>query len=375
MAPPIALRNLVHGKTRTLVALGGVCFAVTLLFMQLGFFASVPLTAMLTYDALDYDVLLVSPNYVVLTQAGTFPRSRLYQPLAHADVRAVMPVYVTRHHWRNLETRFHRAVVVLGVKPSDPISTVPELAQQIPALARPDTVLVDRLSRHDVGIVNPGTITEVGPRNLETIGQFTIGPGYEAGQVIVSDTTFSQLHGGRPLRDVNLGLIKLRPGANAATVAEELQTSLPADVRVLTRAQLADKEQHYWLVSTSTGIIFGCGVLVAGLFGVVIAYQVLSMEVTQRLSEYATLKAIGFTDGYLARVVLKQALAIAILSYIPGYAIALAIYYVSRGVTNLPINMTVERAVGVFLANLLICSLSGLAALRILRRADPVELF
>ena len=62
MAPPLALRNLVHGKTRTLVALGGVCFAVTLLFMQLGFFASVPLTAMLTYDALDFDILLVSPN-------------------------------------------------------------------------------------------------------------------------------------------------------------------------------------------------------------------------------------------------------------------------------------------------------------------------
>jgi putative ABC transport system permease protein len=375
MAPPLALRNLVHGKTRTLVALGGVCFAVTLLFMQLGFFASVPLTAMLTYDALDFDILLVSPNYVVLTQAGSFPRSRLYLPEAHADVRAVMPVHVTRYHWRNYETRFRRAVVVLGVKPSDPISTVPELAQQIPALARPDTVLVDRLSRPDLGPVEPGTITEVGLRNLETIGQFTIGPGYEAGQVMVSESTFSQLSGGRPLRDVNLGLIKLRPGANPATVAEEIQASLPADVRVLTRAQLAAKEQHYWMVSTSTGIIFGCGVLVAVLFGLVITYQVLSMEVTQRLSEYATLKAIGFTDGHLARVVLQQALAIAILSYLPAYAIGLVIYYVSRSVTNLPINMTVERAIGVFLANLVICSLSGLVALRILRRADPVDLF
>ncbi len=115
--------------------------------------------------------------------------------------------------------------------------------------------------------------------------------------------------------------------------------------------------------------------IVALLFGIVIIYQVLSLEVNSRLPEYATLKAMGFSDAYLALVVLQQAVFMAVLSYIPGFLIALGIYATARGVTNLPISMTVWRAVEVFLATLFMCSFSGLMAIRFLRKADPVDLF
>jgi putative ABC transport system permease protein len=375
MGSLLALRNLAHSKVRTAVAIGGVCFAVTLLLMQLGFFATVTLTAMQVYDALDFDIVLISPHYVVLTQTGTFPRARLSQARAHADIESVAPLYVARQMWRNPETRFRRAVVTLGINPNDAVCRSPDLRQQCRGLAEPDTALIDRLSRPEVGSLQAGQITEVGTRNLEVIGQFEIGPGFEAGVALVSDQTFSRLFGGRPLSDVNVGLVKLRSGADARRVADELRASLPADVRVLTRAELADKERRYWIVSTSTGIIFGCGVLVAILFGIVITYQVLSLEVTHRLSEYATLKALGFSDGYLSRIVLQQAVLFAVVSYIPGFFFALGIYYLASVMTRLPVNMTAERAVIVFFVNLLLCCLSGLLALRILRRADPVDLF
>ena len=375
MAISLAVRNLAHNKARTGVAIGGVCFAVTLLLMQLGFFATVTRTAMQIYDALDFDIVLVSPHYVVLTQTGTFPRSRLYQAKAYADVEWVAPLYVARQMWRNPETRFRRAVVTLGVNPSDPIYRSAQLREQCRGLSQPDTALIDRLSRPEVGSLPPGQITEVGARNIEIIGQFEVGPGFEAGVAFVGDQTFSSLLGGRPLGDVSVGLVKLRPGADAEKVAAQLREGLPADVHVLTRAELADKERRYWIVSTSTGIIFGCGVLVAILFGIVITYQVLSLEVTHRLSEYATLKALGFSDGYLSRIVLQQAVVFALLSYVPGFFLTLGIYHVGSLMTRLPISMTVERAAIVFFVNLFLCCLSGLLALRILRRADPVDLF
>jgi putative ABC transport system permease protein len=375
MGNQLAVRNLAHNKVRTAVAIGGVCFAVTLLLMQLGFFSTVTLTAMQVYDALEFDIALTSPHYVVLTQTGTFPRARLYQARAHTDVELAAPLYVARQMWRNPETRFRRAVVTLGINPSDAVCRVPELQVQCRELAQPDTALIDRLSRPEVGYLPAGQITEVGTRNLEVIGQFEVGPGFEAGVAIVSDQTFSRLLGGRSLGDVSVGLVKLRPGADARNVADELRAGLPADVRVLTRAELADKERRYWLVSTSTGIIFGCGVLVAILFSIVITYQVLSLEVTHRLAEYATLKALGFSDGYLSRIVLQQAVIFAVVSYVPGFFLAMGIYYVASIMTRLPVYMTAERAAIVFVINLLLCCLSGLLALRILRRADPVDLF
>ncbi|HEY7307730.1 MAG TPA: ABC transporter permease DevC [Gemmataceae bacterium] len=374
MANLLAVRNLAHNKVRTGVAIGGVCFAVTLLLMQLGFFATVSMTAMQVYDALEFDIVLLSPHYVVLTQTGTFPRERLFQARAWGQVESVSPLYVSRQMWRNPETRFQRAVVTLGVNPSDPVCHSPELREQCRGLAIPDTALIDRLSRPEVGALPAGQVTEVGTRNIEIIGQFEVGPGFEAGVAIVGDQTYARLIG-RPLREVSVGLVKLRSGADARKVAEELRDGLPADVHVLTRAELADKERRYWIVSTSTGIIFGCGVLVAILFGIVITYQVLSLEVMHRLSEYATLKALGFSDGYLSGIVLQQAVIFAVVSYIPGFLIAMVIYYVGSAMTRLPMSMTVERAATVFVVNLLLCCLSGLLALRILRRADPVDLF
>jgi putative ABC transport system permease protein len=368
-------RNLTHNPVRSLVAIAGVWFAVSLLFMQLGFLAGVSRTASLVFEALDFDIVLTSPHYVMLTQAQTLPRRRLYQASADPDVAAVMPLYVGRQMWRNPETRSFRSVVMLGINPSDPVSRNPELRAQQAALAVDDTVLIDRLTRPEVGSQDTGLVTQVGPLNLTIVGQFTVGPGFEAGLIAVSDRTFSRLYRGWPPDEVHLGLIKARPGAHPDSVAAALRRRLPQDVRVLTRRQIEAQEEHYWVVNTSTGIIFGSGVIVALLFGVIIIYQVLSLEVTSRLAEFATLKAMGFSDAYLALVVLQQGVLMAVLSYIPGFVMALGIYALARGVTHLPVSMTEARAVNVFLATLLMCSFSGLMAIRILRRADPVDLF
>ncbi len=369
-------RNLADNPVRTLVAVAGVCFAVALLFMQLGFRAGVGRTANLVLGRLDFDIVLTSPNYVMLTQAQTFPRRRLYQASANPDVENVMPLYVSRQNWRNTETRYFRSVVVIGIRPSDEkVILNRELDAKRPLLALDDTMLVDSLTRSDVGPRHVGLVTQVGPLNLKVVGEFTIGPGFETGMIVVSDKTFSRLYGGWPLDQVHLGLVNVREGADPQKVAKKLREYLPADVRVLTRDEIEEEEEDYWVTNTSTGIIFGSGVIVALLFGIVIIYQVLSLEVNSRLPEYATLKAMGFSDAYLALVVLQQAVFMAVLSYIPGFLIALGIYATARAVTHLPITMTVWRAVGVFIATLLMCSFSGLMAIRFLRKADPVDLF
>jgi len=343
--------------------------------MQLGFLAGVGRIANLVLDALDFEIVLTSPNYVMLTQANTFSRRRLYQASADPDIAKVTPLYVSRQNWRNPEKRYFRSVIVIGINPSDEVILNPELEAQRPLLAAHDTVLIDRLTRDDVGPREPGRVTQVGPLNLTVAGQFTIGPGFETGLIVVSDQTFSRLYGGWPLDRVHLGLVKVRPDADPEKVAQELARDLPADVWVRTRSEIEKQEQEYWVTNTSTGIIFKSGVVVAVLFGIVIIYQVLSMEVNSRLPEYATLKAMGFSDLYLARVVLQQAVLMAVLSYIPGFFMGLGIYWLARELTNLPIDMTASRAVGVFLATLFMCAFSGLMAIRFLRRADPVDLF
>jgi putative ABC transport system permease protein len=380
MSALLTWRILTDRPVGTLVAIAGVGVAAALLFMQWGFLDSISLIADLIPESLDCDIVLASRYYVMLTQAQNFPRQRLYQAASHPDVERVTPLYVSRVLWRNPEKGYLRSVMALGIRPDDLAIGNTEVRQQQYLITNEDTALVDRLTRDDLGPKEIGTVIRVGQCKLKVAGQFQIGPGFETGLLLVSDQTFSGLLGGWPLDKVHLGLIKLRPGAAAsiedvAGVAQALDDLLPPDVQVMTRDQLKGREREFWVHETATGAIFRFGVIVAVLFGGVIVYQVLSLEVTGRLPEFATLKAMGYSDGFLARVVLQQSVLLAILSYIPGILLAFWIYALANGVTHLPVYMTPLRAAGVFVADLFMCTFSGLMAIRILRGADPADKF
>ena len=109
--------------------------------------------------------------------------------------------------------------------------------------------------------------------------------------------------------------------------------------------------------------------------GLIIVYQILYSEVQNHISEYATLKAIGYTNGFLRGVVFREAFYLSLLGYIPARVISFLLYSVAADATQLPIQMSVERAGIVYAVTLLMCGFSGLLAIRKLDKADPAEVF
>src|SRR5205823_3165774 len=115
--------------------------------------------------------------------------------------------------------------------------------------------------------------------------------------------------------------------------------------------------------------------LVALLVGTVFVYQVISSDITQRFAEYATLKALGYGNRYLAGVVLQQAVLYGVLGYVPGFALTLILYQWGSAATTLPIAMNAERALVVLALAVGMCAVSGLFAVKKVRTADPADLF
>ena len=116
--------------------------------------------------------------------------------------------------------------------------------------------------------------------------------------------------------------------------------------------------------------------LILGLFvGLIIVYQILYTDVTDHLGEYATLKAMGYRDGFLAWIVVQESAILSIFGFLPGLAIAYWVYHLAASATLLPLQMTRSRIVMVYLLTLAMCAVSGLLAVRRLRSADPAEIF
>src|SRR5713226_9432025 len=111
---PLAWKNVVHNKVRTLASLSGVTFAILLIFMQLGFYDVCFRSSTMIFDQLDFDIALLSPQYVHLRAAHFFPRRRLDQARRVPGLASAIPLYVTNGVYRNPTSRSEREILVLG---------------------------------------------------------------------------------------------------------------------------------------------------------------------------------------------------------------------------------------------------------------------
>jgi putative ABC transport system permease protein len=319
---------------------------------------------------------MTSSAYVFQGQSYNFPRRRLYQALSLPEVKSVAPFYQSEAQWLNKDGGVRRDVFVMAFKPSDEPFALDDIERQLDIIQRPDTVLVDKATLPMYGSQAAGRLVEIGDRTMEIGGHYVLGTGFLGlGVVVTSDLNFIRIFSKRSLGAINLGLISLKPGSNANEVASRLREMLPADTKVLTRLEIEAQEVSYWLTRTATGIIFGFGVVVSIIVGMVILYQTLATQVTRHLPEYATLKAIGYTDAYLRGIVVTLAIIMVSIAFIPALASAVVIYDKIRIVARLPIEMTGARVLAVLALSLTMSAASALVAVRILRRADPADLF
>jgi putative ABC transport system permease protein len=372
----VAWRILIHEKARSALATGGIFIAVLMIFLQLGFYFCAPKGGMLIYDRLRFDLLMTSSAYVSQRQSFDFPRRRLYQALSLPEVESVSPFYQDEAQWLNEAGGVRRDIFVMGFKLADESFAVRDIEGQREILERPDTILVDSLTLPMYGPQTRGRLVEIGDRTVEIGGQYLLGTGFLGlGAVVASDMNFIRIFPNRSFGAVNLGLLKLKPGSDPAQVAALLRLLLPADTEVFTRPEIEAREVAYWERRTATGLIFGFGVVVSIVVGTVILYQILATQVTRHLPQYATLKAIGYTDDYLRRVVVAQAMITASIAFVPALAAAVVIYGQVRAMARLPIEMTGARVIVVLAIALAMSAATAILAVRRVHRADPADLF
>ena len=379
---PLSWLQLTRDKSRLAVALAGIAFADILMFMQIGFRDALYYSNVRLHGSLQGDIVLINQQSNALLAMETFSQRRLYKALELQAVESVHPIYLDYTTWRNPVTGRPRSILIFGMNPESNLFDLPGVQENLDKLKLPDVVLFDRSSREEYGPIaaeldQGRTLTaEVQRRRVKVDGLFTLGASFGAdGNLITSDVNFLRIFTNRQQGLIDIGLIRLKRGQNANSIAQQLRSYLPKDINVLTKQEFIEFERNYWASSTAIGFIFTLGTIMGFIVGTVIVYQILYTEVSDHLSEYATLKAIGYTQKYLLTVILQEALLLACLGYIPGWIVAMFLYSSARDATLLPIFMSYERAVTVLILTIIMCFISGAIAVRKLRSADPADIF
>lgn len=379
---PIGWLQLSHSKGRLAAAIAGVAFANILILMQLGFLGALVGSIALPYTQFQADLIISSSDMNTLADGSPLPRQRMYQALAVEGVQSATPVYLAKLDWKRPDGSV-RTLDLFGIDPATTTFRNPRIAARLPDLALSDVALIDSKTRNVPSemftAIDRGErySFEAKGRTISVVDTFVMGGGFSAdGYLVVSDQTFLKLFPQRAPGAPNFIFVTLEPGAAPQRVLATLRTVLPPDdskVRTLPEAVAAD--QRFQTTQRPIGIIFGFGIVIGVLVGIIIVYQVLSTDVADHLREYATFKAIGYPQRFFLGIVFEEALILALLGFVPGLLIALGLYALVAGVTGLPLSMTAGRAFAVLGGTLLMCTLSGAIATRKLARANPADLF
>lgn len=193
--------------------------------------------------------------------------------------------------------------------------------------------------------------------------------------MVTSRANFLRLNNRHPPEEVHLGLVRVRPGANLAALKDHFQKELAPEAVVMTPAEFKELELKFWRTNAPIGFIFQAGTAVGFFIGFIVVYQILFTDVTNHLPQFATMKAMGFSDGSLLMLVIRQGFYLAVIGFAFGSLLAFIAMAVMRHFTGIPIAPTWQRAEILFRLTCLMCFFSSALATRKLRSADPADVF
>ncbi|QBF30766.1 ABC transporter permease DevC [Thalassococcus sp. S3] len=377
---PVGWLQLTHNRARLASAVAGVAFANVLVFVQLGIMGSMNQAIRDTYRLLSADIMISADDANTFTEGSNVARQWMLTALRDPGISDGTTLFLNTIQWKQAGNDTTLQLISLDI--NKPQFLNPVLQRKLGPLTLPDTGILDTNTRDmDPGVlagIRPQSplVTEIGGRTIRFTDTFDGGVGFTAdGYAITSDQTFLRLFPQRVSGSPDQILLKVAPGHLPDDVVERLREALPDTLRVRTFEDAAAEDVRFQNVERPTGLIFGFGVLMGILVGIVIVYQVLSTDVADHLGEYATFKAMGYGPSFFLGVVFEEAIVLAILGFGPGIFISWLAYQTLNAATGLPLLMSLDVAVLVFLGTLAACALSGAVATRRLNAADPADLF
>lgn len=384
---PLALLNLTHDRRRFLTSLGGVSFAVLLMFLFSGFMNALYDSQLQLLDKLNGEIIMINRLKTNMFVPSSFARRRLYQARSFEGVDGAYALYISDANWKNPITKKTRAVRVLAFNLAEPVLPLPEVEANLDKLKVANTALIDTRARSEVGPTEAGIKSELAERELTIVGTFSLGTDFASGNgnLIMSDQNFLRYFANRgPEEDersfatADVGLIKVASGANVDRLVETLRERLPKDVLIMPRDGpdgFVQRELTYWKENTNIGFVFSLLTSMSFVVGIILVYQILYTDVADHWSEYATLKAMGYSNWFLLGVVLQEAVYLSAFGFIPGFIVSSLLYTGAANVTGLLFQMTLSRVINILVMTFVMCLISGAIAVRKVQATDPAEVF
>ncbi|MCC9601427.1 ABC transporter permease [Stieleria sp. JC731] len=365
----LAYRTLFHDRGKLIAGLVGVIFSVVLVNIQGGLFVGLIQKASMLVDRGNADIWIGHRGMHNVDFAHSIPERWRHVVEGVNGVEDVQPLRVEFSEM-SLPNGGYENVVLVGVPETTNIGRAFEIEQgPSHALQLDDAIVVDACDDDKLMSPQIGETREINGRRVRIAAKcngilsFLVTP-----YIFTNYERVLDIMGSDPTRTSYL-LARVTPGADSAAICRQIEAILP-DVEAMPSDEYASVSINFWMTRTGLGISFGAATLLGLLVGLVMVGQTLYAMVLDRISEYATLRAIGLSEQELLSILILQSATVATIGIAIGIAITVilqALLSTPRATIEIPNMLYVGCAVLIFCICLFA---SGLPYLRV-RRIDP----
>jgi putative ABC transport system permease protein len=369
----IAFRNLFYDRLRFIATVIGIVFSIVLVTVQMGLYLGFGRTVTTMIDHASADLWVVPRGTKCFEDPSLLDARERYRALAINEVAEAIPVVIGFADWRMSSGETTPVFIVGSDLRSGGLQPWNLVEGQVEALSAPRAVAIDRSYFDRLGVSGIGSTAEIRQQPV-TVAAVTSGiRSFTTTPFVFMDVNRARAHTGIPSSKTTYFLIRLSPNSDSNLVRRQLMSNIP-DVEVLTPAEFRERSRTFWLFSTGAGAALFAGALLGVIVGTVIVAQTLYSSTKEHLNEFATLRAIGSSRRYIYKVIVCQALLSALIGFSIAALIGAAIVQLTAA-TALPIIITPELLVGLFLLTIIMCIGSAIAAIVQVTRIDAAIVF
>lgn len=412
--PSIARKNLFEDIPRFLVAQAGILFSVSLMTIQVGILQGFTRSTARVIDQAQADLWVGSKDMVYFELTVPMPLERVTEVRQVQGVELAEPLMLRTGIWRN-QAGLIAPIRIIGFDPNGQLfAGWPVIQGNLADLKQPYTAIMDRSSLRNLGISRVGDQVTIGSlplrlagvtqdvssitssafafTSLETANAYgtaglntTVNCRYQAGGDVSCTSNFENapIDTSKPTTTpqklsitdpISYVLVRARPGQDLEQLRQRLEAAIPG-TKVYTQGEMAERTRDYWERRTGVGFILSLGATVGFVVGMVVVGQILYSSVADHLQEFGTLKAMGASNWVIYRVIVEQALWMAILGYLPSLGFCMALGSWTLAARGIMILITPLTAAGIFSLTIVMCVGSALFAIQKVTHVDPAIVF
>ena len=365
----VTRQNLLAEKFRFLISVMGVAFSVFLISILLSLFQGWQLVVGRFVEEVDADVWVARQGTTEFLNAASILPATMQAELADLPDVDGVDAMIVRPMSLEVVGKGQETTHLVGYDIKGRAGG-PLTIEEGPSVPGQGEVIIDKAFARSAGL-KIGDELETGGQRLEVVGTST------GGDFVFSQTSFVSLDTARTLLGMDglstFYLLHVAEGANPETVAANVEENFP-DVVAFTGDEFAaaTREENLGDMVPILAVI----VLLAFVVGVAITGLTIYNATVEKAREFGILKAIGFTNSYLVRLVLEQSLAMGLLGFVIGVGLTIV---GGPLLSNLvPQFVTLVRWQDILLVFGMTVVMSIIAALLPVRRiasVDPVAVF